>query len=463
MTPRLQAGVARAVITPPVGITHAHWGAQTHTRATGAELDMWVTALVVASGETQVAIVDCDTGGYPTVLVAEIRGAIAALTGIPLAHVRVSASHTHSGGNVVPAWFDEGKEMIGPYVASLPHRIAGAVWEAQRNLRPARIAVGKGYSDVAINRRLWLDDQQRIVLGRNYAGFADREMQVARIDDEAEQPLAVIVSYSCHPTIMAQANSRITPDFPGVLRRTVESVVGGAKCLFLQGTPGNTHPKQTYSSRSEDYQLVGRLLGLEAAKVALGLATVPRTERLLEVVESGAELCMYADEPADEPDATVKVVERPLALPVRELPSVEQAEAEYEAHVREVAAARERGDAAGISRASYQAKRAGMRVQMSRNYAGKSHVDLTLLGIRIGPLALVSLPGEPFSEVGAGVRERSPFAVTMMSGYSNGAFSYIPMRADYGPAGYGVWNSPLAAGAAEQLMDEAVALLADLR
>jgi neutral ceramidase len=461
MAPVIRAGVARAVITPPVGITHAHWGAQTHTRATGVDMDMWATALVVGDGATEVAIVDCDAIGYPTAIVNDIRREISALTGIPEARVRLSVSHTHSGGNVTPAWYDEGKEMIAPYVAALPNRIAGAVWEAQRTAVPARIAVGKGHSDIGINRRLWLEDQHRIVLGRNYAGFADHEMQVARIDDENEQPIAVIVSYSCHPTIMAQGNSRITPDYPGVLRRAVEGVVG-CKCLFLQGSPGDVHPKQTYSSRKEDYHLVGRLLGLEAAKVALGLQTVPRNERLVEIVESGAELCMYSDDPAGEPDATLKVIERAISLPLKQMPTVEASDVEYRQHVTAVAEARERGDAAGVSKASYQAKRAGMRANMARQYSGKDKVDLSMLGIRIGSLALVSLPGEPFSRIGAGIRAQSPFAVTMFSGYSNGSFSYIPMREDYGPAGYGVWNSPLAAGAGEQLIEEAVALLKEL-
>ena len=119
MAPALRAGVAGVVTTRPVGITHAHWGAQTHTCATAVDLDLWAAALAVANGDTQVAIVDCDTGGYPNSLVAQIRGVITQLTGIPETHVRVSASQTHSGGNVSPAWYDDGREMIGPYVASV--------------------------------------------------------------------------------------------------------------------------------------------------------------------------------------------------------------------------------------------------------------------------------------------------------------------------------------------------------
>jgi len=203
MLSQLKAATARAVITPPVGITHANWGAQIHTRAEGIDLDLWATALVAASGQTQVAIVDLDLLDCPMFLVTATREAITRLTGIQANHIRISASHTHSAGNLWPAWFPDGKEMIPAYVNSLPERIAGAVWEAQRNLRRARIAAGLGHSQVAVNRRLWHPEQKRIILGRNWDGFADHEMVVARIDDEQEQPIATLVNYSCHPTIMA--------------------------------------------------------------------------------------------------------------------------------------------------------------------------------------------------------------------------------------------------------------------
>ncbi len=55
MTLSLQAGAGRAVITPPLGIAHAGWGAQTHQRAEGVDLDLWATALVVSDGQTQAA------------------------------------------------------------------------------------------------------------------------------------------------------------------------------------------------------------------------------------------------------------------------------------------------------------------------------------------------------------------------------------------------------------------------
>ena len=50
-------------------------------------------------------------------------------------------------------------------------------------------------------------------------------------------------------------------------------------------------------------------------------------------------------------------------------------------------------------------------------------------GIRIGPIAFLSIQDEPFVEIGQ--RDRapaSPFAHTLFSGYSNGNFGYLPVR-----------------------------------
>jgi hypothetical protein len=73
-----------------------------------------------------------------------------------------------------------GGGMEAGYVAMLTDKIVGAVWEAQRSMRPARIASGIGHSTVGLNRRMWHPGQQRIVLGRNYGGFVDHDLPVAR-------------------------------------------------------------------------------------------------------------------------------------------------------------------------------------------------------------------------------------------------------------------------------------------
>ena len=150
MRQRFSAGVARCDITPPVGIAHGTWSAQVHERAEGIDLPLWCTALAVADGVNEVIIAEWDLVYPPDgEWLVQARKRITELTGVPGNHVRISASHTHSGPSIKPPWFEAGTEMIGPYVRSLTDRLAGTCLEAHRKLAPAFLGWGKG--DCAVN------------------------------------------------------------------------------------------------------------------------------------------------------------------------------------------------------------------------------------------------------------------------------------------------------------------------
>ena len=460
MTRRLRAGVGRAVITPPVGIAHAGWGAQTHQRAEGVDLDLLATVLVLDDGDVQAALADVEFCVVGKELADPIRAAIAELTGIPPAHVRLSYTHTHSGPMLGPSWMTEGEELIPAYVQSLPGRIAGAAWEAKRRCRPVRVAAGSGVSDIVVNRRLRADGG-RVIAGRNWDGFADREVKVVRIDDLDEHPLAVIVHHGCHPTIMGPPNRLLTPDYPGVVRQVVERATG-ALCLYLQGAAGNTHAVVDYVGDPAVYHRLGAILGHEAAKVALRLETLPRRERLVRVLESGAPLGIYADEPFGEPDGTLRVVSRPVSLGVRTYPPFAETDAEARRHAERLRALRGHASHDELQAAVGVARRARMLADKAQRYAGHSEVAAELHGIRMGGIALVGFPGEPFSEIGVRVKQASPFPHTLFSGYTNDYLGYVPVAEAYPEGGYEVDTSPFLPDTADRLAEASLALLGEL-
>jgi len=69
-------------------------------------------------------------------------------------------------------------------------------------------------------------------------GFVDREYRLRRVNDVLAAvggaPVATLVNYACHATIMGPANRLITPDYPGAMKRVVEAAVGG-RCVFEAG------------------------------------------------------------------------------------------------------------------------------------------------------------------------------------------------------------------------------------
>ena len=75
--------------------------------------------------------------------------------------------------------------------------------------------------------------------------------------------------------------------------------------------------------------------------------------------------------------------------------------------------------------------------------------------LRIGEVAIVAMPGEPFGEIGAAIKKASPFAVTMFCGYSSGGGGgYMPIESEYKFGGYEVERTPYGVGAAEKVIAE---------
>jgi len=68
---------------------------------------------------------------------------------------------------------------------------------------------------------------------------------------------------------------------------------------------------------------------------------------------------------------------------------------------------------------------------------GKGSVDSEVKVLTIGSLALVTLPGEPLTDLGSEIRRRSPFPQTLVLGYSNGnGVHYVGMPCEEQHGGY---------------------------
>ena len=458
---RLMAGVGRCDITPAPGTPQGGWGAATHQRGLDADMPLYATALVLKRSDESVAVVDIDSIGFEADLAAKIRDAVVSLTGLSRDRVRLSWTHTHSGPNTFRLKsITEGLEMVLSYLEALPLRIAGAVWKAQQDLKPVRLGVGTGQCEININRRLRLPGGG-VAVGRNWEGPADPTVRVVRFDDLDENPVAAIVHYACHPTTMAWQCQYFTPDYPGSTKHTVERELGGL-CLFLQGAAGDVHPRRGFTGDLKVYRHLGLILGLEAAKVAASIETLPRKEQFQGVLQSGAPIALYDDLPVEPQEPDLRVIWRVMKLPLKKLRPPAELEAEATAALKELERARKEGGEAEIRRATAVATQAGWRADYARRYFGKTHSDWPLQGIRIGPVALLAIAGEPFTEINRAIVAGSPFAHTLFSGYSHGGFGYIPSRDACAEGGYEVEASPFPAEASEVIVRESLAVLNDL-
>lgn len=463
MVSEFRAGVARCDITPPVGIAHGNWSAQIHERAEGVDLPLYCTVLAATDGHEEVIIAEWDLLQPPAgQQLAEIRQLIRDLTGVPGDHIRVSSTHTHSGPSMNPPWSDEGAEMVGPYASSLAHRIAGTCLAAHRSLKPARIAGGKGYCPVNSNRRRpWKPGYPMIA--PNPEGFCDHEVGVIRIDGVDGMPLATLVNFAAHPTILAWENRLISPDYPGTVRRTVENLIGGM-CLFLQGAAGNQDTIRDFSCLTEDSRWVGRQIGLEAVRVAELIETQPTQMEITRQAESSWTMGIAERVPTQRPCGLVRCISREVALPVNQQPppSAEDVALVESLKLRLAELRTQGAPAEEIREANRTARRAVLGLRVAEQRSRGSHLAVEFQAMRLGLTALVGVPFEPFAELGVEVKARSPFTTTFYSGYTNGVNGYVPVPDAYGEGGYEVWNSAFAPAAAQMAVEESLKLLTEL-
>lgn len=444
----LDAGAGRVDISPPAGVAHAGWGAQTHQISIGNDMPLFVTALVVTNDDVELAIVDVDIGIFTVSQDQQIRERISEASGIPFGNIRLAYSHTHSGPITFGQWIKEGIELAEQWWNTIPEACVTAVAEAKNLRRPARTGFGRGSCTVNINRRPARNNGE-LFTGRNWDGFVDHDVDVLGIDDADGNPIATIVNYAMHPTIMGHENRWVTPDFPGPMRSVVEHTVGGL-CLFLQGASGNQGPVDGFTGDLRVYRKAGARLGAEAARVRLDIEPLEREERLDRILLSGADLGIYTDVPTGESDQTVAVHNLAVDLPSRAVTSVEEAQAAFDAGVKELETIRASGVSGDeIQRAVSKVMRANIYLNVARNseaYVRDGYITINIQSMRIGDAVLVSAPVEPFAELAEEIKKRSNAPNTVFSGFSNGHYAYLTTDMAYEEGGYEVSVTPFAPG-----------------
>jgi hypothetical protein len=100
--------------------------------------------------------------------------------------------------------------------------------------------------------------------------------------------------------------------------------------------------------------------------------------------------------------------------------------------------------------------------RMCRLEHGPEYFDLEISGLRIGDVALVSLPGEPFTDVGVQIKATEGWKDILPIAMTNGQQGYFPMKDAFDEGGYEARSSNYVSGVAESLIAGAKALLGEL-
>lgn len=82
--------------------------------------------------------------------------------------------------------------------------------------------------------------------------------------------------------------------------------------------------------------------------------------------------------------------------------------------------------------------------------------------MQIGPVAVVGIPGEPFTQVGVEIKKDNNFSLVLPCGLTNGYEGYFPTKEAYDEGGYEARASCYRSGVAETIVDAAKEILRKL-
>ncbi len=447
----LVVGASRQDITPPPGIRTANWGAKGRQEvATGVHQPLTVTALafiddsVDNSGATHY-IVSADLGWWRNSNdERSVRVPVLDALGIGEPQLLLHLVHTHAGPCTTRSQhLEPGGELVDAYLRDVSDAIVVACRDARSSARPCHITWGIGACALATARDLPCGDVD--LVGFNPDVAADDTIVVGRITDQHNAgAVATIVNYACHPTTLAWQNPLLSPDYVGPARVLVETATS-APCLFLQGASGDLAPRDQYTGDINVVERNGRVLGHAALSTLEAMPHPGHVMRFGGVVESGASLGIWEQVTASASDMlSTQVIRVPVSL--QPLLTPEELTERWK-HLGDTPA-RER-----IQRAM------GLR----EDYVNDGGAQHPVWIMQIGDAVTVAHPGEAYSLMQTELRRRHPERCILVANCTNGpGFMYLPERSAYERLPYQVWQTLLAAGTLEAVIDEVDAAIRGL-
>lgn len=393
----LLAGVAQVDITPTSLGPMWGYGARGKTRATGVADPLMARAVVLRDTQGGIALISLDLGRPPVGEQVAILRKKARSLGIQ--GLFVVASHTHHGPvlerDQQGAWPE-----TEAYQAQLLAKLTQILEEADKTKQPCTLSIATEQTDLNRNRH-----------DRNPNPPRDGRFTLLSVEKQSGGPLVRMVHFAAHPVWFPTSDLRYSPDWPGVMCRTLEKETG-APCLFLQGAEGDLSPRLPEGApwpEKPNYERFGRVMAQKAKSLA------SQTQKLSK--------------------CTISAKSEKIRLPVRIDPSNPFTKMT-------------------LGRAFYP--------ELIRHYETEYRggaLTTTLEVATLGPdLSLVGIAGEPFCEHALKLQERWGVSPVLTMGCCNDYHQYFPTLQALPKGGYGTepWIAPTIPGSGEYLFNRAL-------
>jgi hypothetical protein len=434
-----RAGAATSNVTPPLGAGIV--GNFDIPPATHVHDELHARCLALDDGTTKLVFVVVDNVSINREVFDEAKRRIHAATGVPIAHLMMSATHTHSatsarGPNAMvmrASDKDAGGSGTMPslddYQAFLARRIVDGAQRALNNLEPAQIGWGAGQVPQHVFNRRWLvkdgktvinpfGEQDRAIMnpgsGRKDlsgpAGPTNPEVYFISVQSVSGRPIALLANYWLH-YVGGVPRGHISADYFGAFCDRIQELLGADRQnppfvgILANGPCGDVNninfaaPPQKHAP----YEKI-RIVANDVAQEVLRVRKTIQHQAWVELKAAQTELELKTRRPTAELVARAKQV---LARPATVSPI----------HRHEKAYAERTVTAAGWPES----------------------LGIVLQTFRIGELGIAAIPFETFTETGLAIKAASPFKDTFTIELANGGYGYLPSPEQHELGGYETW------------------------
>ncbi len=347
----LKAGFAALPITPKESLWMAGFG--NNRPAEGIHDDTWSRVMVIDDSNSRLAIVALDVIGFMHDDVVDVRKMLAVELG--LTYTIIAATHTHEGPDLMGLWgktpFRSG--VNEEYMKFVKKQIVKSIELAVTNLRPARLEISMDLTGAI----------PQVKDTRMPKVFDSGLRFIRATDKENDTTLGCVLSWGNHPETLWSGNRLVSSDFPHFFREGVEkgvfsgdslvkSGIGGT-ALFLNGAIGGlmtTHPSHPISDPFTGKDILEPSFEKVAAQGnSLSILALNAMDQPSDIIEEGA----------------ISLVTRTLYLPIKN-------------RLFQLAAA------LGV---------------LHRGTAGWMQLRTEISAVTLGPISIVTIPGEIYPEI----------------------------------------------------------------
>ena len=272
MVHELLAGAASVDITPEASL-HLFGYPHTARNSTGVHDPLLSSALYLRAGDERQLYIGNDVIFVPKDLASRARARLSASTGVPESAICLTATHTHSGPVTVA------------YASNVDDRTVPLPDPAfLQQLEDGIVAAGELAAAVAVPAEMAFAVADGSCVGGNRRhpdGPSIPEVPAWFLRHvESQDPIALMLIVSMHPTVLHEDSTLYSGDFPGLARKHLQEAWLGTNVpvIYHTGACGNQSPRHVV--RGNTFEEAGRLGGALADSVIVSMASPKFTARV---------------------------------------------------------------------------------------------------------------------------------------------------------------------------------------